>query len=319
MGKKAKIKGTGLPLLFLDRLKAIVPPGQLDAVIDSFSAEGLLSFRVNTLKAQKQSVIENLKERNIAVKEVPWLEEALILSGTNWRGLEELELIKKGHLYRQGLSSMLPVLALNPNPGEYVLDMCAAPGSKTTQMAAMMGHAGEIVALEAVSKRYYKLKSVLALLGAVNVSAKIMDARRFKHEKLFDRVLADVPCSSEGRFQTGHPKTYAYWSLRKIREMVRKQRGILLNGSRLLKPGGVMVYSTCTFAPEENEGVVDWLLRKMKGALAMDKIDIPGIQKYPAVTQWQGKNFDPQVKGCCRVLPGAEMEGFFITKFVKAI
>jgi 16S rRNA (cytosine1407-C5)-methyltransferase len=100
--------------------------------------------------------------------------------------------------------------------------------------------------------------------------------------------------------------------------MVRKQRGLLLSAARLLKPGGVMVYSTCTFAPEENEGVVDWLLRKTGGTIHLEEIELDGIPTYPALTIWNGKSFDSQVGECLRVLPDGVMEGFFVAKFRRA-
>jgi len=145
-----------------------------------------------------------------------------------------------------------------------------------------------------------------------------MDARRFRpRNSFFDKILVDAPCSSEGRFQSGNPKTLAYWSSRKIKEMMRKQRGLLLAASRLLKPGGILVYSTCTFAPEENEGVVHWLLKKTKGTLRTESIDIPGVASYPVVTQWNKKEFNGEITKCFRVLPNVHMEGFFIAKFKK--
>lgn len=153
-------------------------------------------------------------------------------------------------------------------------------------------------------------------MGAENIDLRLMDGRRFQARgQLFDRILVDAPCSSEGRFRFEDKKTFAYWSLRKIKEMVEKQRGLLLNASRLLKPGGVMVYSTCTFAPEENEGVVDWLLRKTEGRLKVDEIGFQDIPRYPAVAEWQNKVYNKQVQNCLRVLPGKQMDGFFITKF----
>lgn len=228
-------------------------------------------------------------------------------------------MIQKGFLYRQSLSSMLPAIVLDPRPGERVLDLCAAPGSKTTQMAAMMDNTGEIVAVEAIRQRSYKLRAVIEQMGVANVAIMVIDGRRFKSEQLFDKILIDAPCSSEGRFHLDHPKTFAYWSPRKIKEMARKQRGLLLTASRLLKPGGTMVYSTCTFAPEENEGVVDWLLRKTEGTLEVEAMDLKGIPHYPCLGEWQGKVFDPRVQKCLRVLPEDGMGGFFIAKFVKAI
>ena len=118
-----------------------------------------------------------------------------------------------------------------------------------------------------------------------------MDGRRFRvKEQLFDRILVDAPCSSEGRFKYDNPKSYAYWNLRKIKEMAHKQKGLLLNASRLLKPGGVLVYSTCTFAQEENEEVVDWFAKKSQSM---------------------------QFQSMQRIYPDGRMEGFFIAKWHK--
>jgi len=144
----------------------------------------------------------------------------------------------RGREYIQGLSSQLVSLILDPQPEERILDLCAAPGSKTSHMAALMNNTGEIVAVECVRSRMYKLKSVLTLLGVTNTKCILRDGRLFKSEELFDRILVDAPCSSEGRFCLKDPKTLKYWSLRKIREMRRKQRGLLHQATRLIRPGG---------------------------------------------------------------------------------
>lgn len=306
--------------VFLDRLRTIVGSERYDTVVQSFARPGVFSVRINTLKTTRPEICARLKERNIAFREIPWSSEALVLEGIPREELTRMDLINEGLLYRQSLSSMLPAVILAPQPGERVLDMCAAPGSKTTQMSAMMRNEGEIVAVEAVRGRYYKLKSVVALAGAANVALKLTDARRFRSPVLFDRILVDAPCSSEGRFKTDDPETYAYWSPRKIREMARKQRGLLLSASRLLKPGGTLVYATCTFAPEENEGVADWLLRKTGGRLSLEPVHFAGISSYPPLERWQQKIFSPSIKNCLRILPDSsgEMEGFFIARFTTA-
>jgi 16S rRNA (cytosine1407-C5)-methyltransferase len=307
-----------LPSTFLERLKEIVPDEQRAAVLEGFREKKPVSLRVNTLKTTKKDVLDVFLRENIPLQECPWTGEALILEDLEAADLERLEIIRRGEVYRQGLSSMLPVAVLDPQPGENVLDMCAAPGSKTTQIAARMNNQGKIAAIEAVRGRYYKLRAVAQLMGATNISFHLMDARRFQaRDGLFDRILVDAPCSSEGRFDLNEPKTFAYWSPRKIKEMAHKQRGLLLSACRLLKPDGILVYSTCTFAPEENEGVVDWLLRKTKGAMSVQEICPEGVASYPAVTQWNGKPFDAQVGKCFRVLPGEQMEGFFLAKLKK--
>jgi len=307
-----------LPTLFLERLKKIVPNQHYENIIESFSKPSLLSVRINTLKTDRAAVFNTLNDRGVSYQKISWMDEALIFQGADPVELGMMDLFEEGVIYRQGLSSMLPVAVLDPDPSEQVLDMCAAPGSKATQIAARMGNRGKITAIEAVRKRYYKLRSVTKLLGVTNISFHLMDARRFRpRNSLFDKILVDAPCSSEGRFQSSNPKTLAYWSPRKIKEMMRKQRGLLLAASRLLKPGGTLVYSTCTFAPEENEGAVHWLLKKTKGTLRTESIDIPEVASYPVVTQWNKKEFNVEITKCLRVLPNEHMEGFFIAKFKK--
>ncbi|MCK5180289.1 MAG: RsmB/NOP family class I SAM-dependent RNA methyltransferase [Candidatus Omnitrophica bacterium] len=296
----------------------IIPKEYYDRVVKGFFSPRALSVRINTLKTGKGELLEALKKKNIIFKEVSWIDEALVLEGVSPAELGAADLATEGLIYRQGLSSMLPVILLDPHPADDVLDMCAAPGSKATQIAARMNNQGKLVCVEAVRGRYYKLKRVAQLMGAANISFHLTDARKFRsHNQLFDKILVDAPCSSEGRFKADVPKTFAYWSPRKIKEMVRKQKGLLLAASRLLRPGGVLIYSTCTFAPEENEGVVHWLLKKTEGTLEAEKVHVPAVESYPAVTEWKGKAFNEQVKRCLRVLPGEDTEGFFIAGFKK--
>ena len=303
---------TDLPPLFLERLHTIIPLEYLPQVQKSFSLPAPVTVRINTLKTSIDKILQTLTDRGMAFTRIPWMDEALILSPGE---IDLQDLIEEGLLYRQGLSSMLPPLILNPQSGESVLDMCAAPGSKTTQMAARMQNQGHLLAIESVRQRYYKLKSVVTHMGASMVSLKLMDARRLRPpDPLFDKILLDVPCSTEGRFQTNDPKSYAFWSLRKIKEMAHKQRGLLLSASRLLKPNGMLLYSTCTFAPEENEGIIDWFLRKTSIPFEVEPTDFPDIKSYPALLEWQEKSFDPRVKNCLRVLPDGNMEGFFVAK-----
>lgn len=326
-----------LPPLFLARLEKILPFEHYETVKKTFTTERPLTVRINTLKTQEENVLEQLRREHMDVTPLPWYRQALMIKNSTARDFAEHELIKTGQLYIQSLSSMLPALVLDPRPGDAVLDLCAAPGSKTTQMAALLKNQGTITAVEPIRARYYKLRSVVEQLGAQNVHLKMMDGRRFENirkfpkkitqkfqrnknfssPKLFDKILVDAPCSSEGRFKTFHEESFAYWSPRKIKEMVRKQRGLLLNASRLLKPGGVLVYSTCTFAPEENEGVIDWLLKKTPGTIQLIPIEFPEIIRYSAISAWGKKFFHKDIQNCFRVLPAERMEGFFVAKLVK--
>lgn len=308
----------GLPARFLERLCGIIPPQYLEGCVKNFSAEKILTVRVNTLKTNRDSILKIFKEHGIDFEQVPWYREAFVLNRMTQSQLKKTELLQKGLLYMQSLSSMLPALILNPQPGEDILDMCAAPGSKATQLASLMKNQGTIFAVDNVKDRYYKLRSIISLLGAEIVEPKFADARKLRiRDRLFDRILLDAPCSSEGRFKISDKKTLAYWSPRKIKEMVHKQRGLLLSATRLLKSGGVLVYCTCTFAPEENEGVLNWLLKKTGDAIEVTPINLKTTTTYPAIIVWGQKKYHAQISRCARILPVGIMEGFFIAKLVK--
>ena len=305
-----------LPKVFLERLRSIIPEKLLPQVEHSFTSKIRAGLRVNTLKTTVDEAKEFLRTLGISWQEVPWCPYALWVPALSLKDILSSDWAVQGKLYSQGIQSQAPVFVLDPKPGETVLDLCAAPGSKTTQIASHMNNEGRLVANEPVRERFFRLKSVIDLMGA-QVEFKMVDGRRFDGRgTLFDRILVDAPCSSEGRFNVEDPKTYRYWSVRKIHEMEHKQKGLLLNASRLLKPGGVLVYSTCTFAPEENENVVNWLLRKTEGRLSLVPISITDVPSYPALPAWHGKEFDPQVAHCLRILPEGDMEGFFIAQFV---
>lgn len=260
-----------------------------------------------------------LKWRGAALGPVPWCPHAYMVRGMAREVLSHHPLADEGKIYQQAISSMIPAVILDARPGERVLDACAAPGSKTTQIAAMMRNEGQIIAVEAVKGRFFRLKSVCGLLGATAVVCKLCDARRFRPSdgELFDKVLVDAPCSSEGRFKADNPDSVLYWSLRKIREMSYKQKGILMSVSRLVRPGGILVYATCTFAPEENEEVVDWFLRKSEGFFDLEDAGVEGIPRLPCLTRW-GKNvYHEDVMKCLRVRPDQAFTGFFVAKFKK--
>jgi NOL1/NOP2/sun family putative RNA methylase len=308
-----------LPSVFTDRLTRILPPSVLDLALASFDSPDVVSFRINTLKITVPVVLERLALDGLFPRPVPWIDTAFVLDVQDRPKFVMHPLTSEGAVYIQALSSMIPAVILAPHEGEVVLDACAAPGSKTSQMAMMMNNKGRIMAIEAVKSRLYKLKSVCSLLGVTNVEMKFSDTRRVKfEEEIFDRVLVDAPCSSEGRFKSFDKKSVGYWSPHKIKEMSHKQKGILLNASRGLKAGGVLVYSTCTFAPEENEEVVDWFLRKTKMTFVLEDASIDGITCYPCLKEWNGRGYAHDVSLCTRILPREGRSGFFVAKLRRA-
>jgi 16S rRNA (cytosine1407-C5)-methyltransferase len=177
-----------------------------------------------------------------------------------------------------------------------------------------MRNQGQISAVEVVRGRYYKLCDNLRTAGASIVRTYLKDGRSVgnKTPERFDRVLIDAPCSSEARFRCDQPETWGYWSLRKIREQARKQRGLLKSGVRALKRGGLLAYCTCSFAPEENEVVIDRQLRRDDSmeVVPLDGLPIDNVQ--PGLTQWEEKPLSTDLNKAIRVLPTESMDGFFI-------
>lgn len=213
---------------------------------------------------------------------------------------------------------MIPPRVLDPQPGESVLDLAAAPGSKTTQLSAMMRNTGLVVANDVSVPRIKALTANLERSGCLNVAvSNLAGARlgRFAAGR-FDRVLVDAPCSAEGTLAKS-PEALVRWSDKSIKKLAVIQSKLLTAAYLALKPGGTLVYSTCTFAPEENEGVVSGFLRAHPEA-STEPFELPGLPLAPGLEEWHGEMYDPGVTNGRRVWPGEHrMEGFFICRIRK--
>jgi len=308
-----------LPKDFIERIEKYYGSRSV-AILNSFSKPSVTTFRINRLKTNHQDFRQYMKKNLIHVDKVPWYEDAFILKKLTQREFQEKECYKKGWVYLQNLSSMVPPLILDPQPGEKILDLCSAPGSKTTQIASMTGNEAEIIAVEKIKPRFYRLKANCELMDA-KVTLVLSDGSRAVHSynEYFDRVMVDAPCSSEGQFSTHRPKSYAYWSRRKVQEMKHKQKRLIASGWRALKPGGTFVYSTCTFSPQENEGVLFYLLRKFKDEIDVKKCTLPFKNAMQGFTTIDERVLPEEMKLTRRILPTATMEGFYIAKLVKRV
>lgn len=220
---------------------------------------------------------------------------------------------QEGCLYPLNPSSVLAARVLAPEPEEEVLDLAAAPGGKTLQMAALMENTGRIAAVEPVKARFHRMRANLARCGVVNVQFYQADGRGVgrKVPGRFDRVLLDAPCSSESRIRLDDPSTYAHWKPRKVRECARKQRALILSAFHALRPGGRLLYCTCSFAPEENELVVAHLLREAPEADVLP-IALPAAPAVAALESWEGAPLDERIGLARRILPDDVWDGFFL-------
>lgn len=311
-----------LPPKFLERLEQLVPLMRKEEVLSAFCTQRPLSIRANTLKISADELEKRLLKMGLSLERVLWNKDAFLLLNDSKKILETLmktEFYKNGYFYIQSLSSMIPPLILAPQSKEKILDIAAAPGSKTTQMAALMQNTGEIIANDISKSRIYKLKANLKHQQVTNTKVICMPGQILwkKYPEYFDRSLVDAPCSLEGRINCHDPKTYQDWSTKKIKILSQRERFLLRAAISATKPGGLIVYSTCTLAPEENEEVIDWLLQKEKDTLDLEPIDLPGLKTDPAILQWGKHIYNSKIKNTLRILPSATMEGFFIAKIRK--
>ncbi|MDA0658695.1 MAG: RsmB/NOP family class I SAM-dependent RNA methyltransferase [Planctomycetota bacterium] len=307
------------PQEFVTRLESILPVESWHACWTAFRGCGQFGARVNTLLANVDDVWERLACLDVPATAVEWLPEAFVVSSQYREQIVGSDLVTMGHVYVQNLSSMLAVRVLGAEPDEQVLDLAAAPGGKTTQLAAMMRNTGWLSAVEPIRTRFYKLQSMLRQYGVTIGHTYLTDGRTVgnKTPDRFDRVLLDAPCSGEARFRWDEPKTYQYWSLRKIREQSRKQKGLLRSALKATRPGGRILYSTCSFAPEENECVVHHLLARNSAQVRVVPVDLPINNWQPGITRWLDKELHPDVVHARRILPTDSMDAFFLCLLEK--
>lgn len=305
-----------LPQEFILKLKKLYPK-EYARIGETFLKKKTPAFRVNYLKTGLINLRKELVNQKVKSQELTYPKGAFLLKYPV-RSLQKTVIYEQGRIYVQNLSSMIPVLALDPQDGEKILDLCAAPGAKTTQIASLAPKS-EITAIEKIRTRYYKLLANLEKQGAGNVKVLLLDSIwvRKKFPEYFDKILADVPCSAEGRFLVSDPKTFKYWKQRKVKEMMHKQKKLLHAAWLALSVGGTLVYSTCTLSPEENEGIVNWLLDKFKGGIEMSPIRIPLKNSREGFIRFDGKRFSESLRLSRRIIPDGTMEGFFVAKIKK--
>lgn len=308
-----------LPPEFIHRLKKIYP-FRYQKIIDTFTAKKKSSFRINYLKTDLRNLRRLLLHQHIRFRELNFPKGSFLLN-MPLRQFQNSDIYNQGLVYVQNASSMIPPIVLDPQGKEKILDLCAAPGAKTTQLISLTaGVDVEVVAVEKIRNRYYKLLANLENQGAKDkVEVLLLDGIwvRKKFPEYFDKILVDAPCSAEGRFHLQNPRSYKYWKNKKIKEMVSKQKKLMHAAFFALKEAGELVYSTCTFSPEENEGIIDWFLNKFRERVELLPIQIPLSNVCDGLLRWRDKKYDPSLKLTKRIIPNDFMEGFFIAKLRK--
>ena len=280
------------------------------------------SIRCNNLKMKPEELLKRLKGYGWNVQQ-PFEEFPEIMVVESGPGPGDLGKTKEhllGYYYVQEISSMLPMMALKPESGDFVLDLCASPGSKTTQAAAMMENKGTIIANEISMGRIGILNSNLERCGVMNsiVTRKegvsLCERLLKKSQIRFDKILVDAPCSGEGTLRKS-PKTFLMWNENMIRKIAGTQKKLAAAALRLLKVGGVMIYSTCTLAPEEDEMIVNYLIKNFD--IEIEALRLP-LKFRSGICEWEGKELSSEVKKCLRLYPqDNNTDGFFVAKIRK--
>ena len=279
---------------------------ETDSIIDGFLKQRHITFRVNTLKTTTNEIEEVLNKENIEFYKTDVYENAYILKENNLNKIEDLQIYKEGKIYLQSLSSMLPPLLLNPTENIDILDMCAAPGGKTTELAVLTNNKARITACEMNKIRLERLKYNIEKQGATSVYTMSVDARNLDNFFSFDSILLDAPCSGSGTINANDEKLTKYFRQDLIQKSIKTQKALINKAINILKPGGEMIYSTCSILQCENEEIVNVALKTGKVELVPINNEIKNLPLLPT-----------KINGTLCIKPNELFEGFFVAKLRK--
>lgn len=278
-------------------------------ILSGYNIQRKVTIRVNTIKTGIDTIKNKLKQASIEFKTVTWYKDALILNNVTEKDIRTLEMYEKGEIYLQSLSSMLPPIILEPKENMDILDMCAAPGGKTTQLAALSENKAHITACEMNHIRLERLKYNIEKQGASCIYVMQKDARIIDDFFSFDSVLLDAPCSGSGTLNANDSKLEKTFTMNLINKCKNTQLQLLKKAIKVLKPGKEMLYSTCSILSCENEEIINNILRTEKVEIV--PIAFNGIEDLPLLPT--------TITGTLCVCPNELYEGFFIAKIRKLI
>ena len=276
-------------------------------IIEGYSKKRKVTLRVNTLKSNLEKIEKELINEGIEYERVSWSEETLIINNVREKEIQNLEIYEKGEIYLQSLSSMLPPLILEPEEESDILDMAAAPGGKTTQIAALVNNKASITACEMNRIRAERLKYNIEKQGASCVYVMVTDARKIDNFFSFDKILLDAPCSGSGTLEINNQDLENTFTEKLIKKSTSSQLALLKKAINILKPGKEMVYSTCSILKEENEEIVGKVLSSVNAEIV--PIEFNGMKDLPLLPT--------SLEGTLCVQPNELYEGFFIAKIRK--
>lgn len=275
-------------------------------IIEGYSKPRKVTLRVNTIKSTIEKVKEVLKNANISYTEVNWNKDALIIENVREEEIRKLDIYENGEIYLQSLSSMIPAMVLEPKEKENILDMTAAPGGKTTQMAAISNNNAMITACEKNKIRADRLKYNIEKQGVTCAYVMVTDSRNLDDMFSFDKILLDAPCSGSGTLYITDD-VWKTFNEELINRCVKVQEELLNKALKILKKGGTLVYSTCSILSKENEEILNKVLKKFKAEIV--PIDKSLLQEVPLLPT--------KIEGTICVLPNELYEGFFVVKIRK--
>ena len=279
---------------------------EYESIVSGYNSYRPLTIRINNLKTTKEKILYILKENNINYDEVSWYENALILHDITEETIREFDIYKEGHIYLQSLSSQLPPLFLEPNENDQILDMTAAPGGKTTEIAALTNNKAMITATEKNKQRIERLKYNLEKQGANRVTAIQKDARYLDDFFIFDKILLDAPCSGSGTLTSD---TISSFSEELVTRIAKVQEELLDKALKHLKKDGYIIYSTCSILKQENEEMLNRFINDKK--IEIIPLDLSNYKELPLL--------HTDIPGTLCVCPNELYEGFFIAKIRKVI
>ncbi len=290
-----------IPLFFIEKIEKQYGKETAKKIEERLLEEKPVTLRVNTIKSSLEKVKNELEKNNIEYEFVEWNKDALIIKNVREDEIRKLGIYENGEIYLQSLSSMIPAVVLEPKEKENILDMTAAPGGKTTQIAAIAENKVFITACEKNKIRYDRLKYNVEKQGVKNINIMQEDSRKLSDYFSFDKILLDAPCSGSGTENVFTPNFSEYL----IQKSSKVQEELLTKALTILKPAGEMVYSTCSILKEENEEIVKKVLKKFKAQII--PINVP--QNIPVLPT--------TIDGALCVCPTKYYEGFFVVKILK--
>lgn len=276
---------------------------QVNEILKSYKENKVVSLRINTIKTTTEEIIKYLEEQNITYETITWSDTALVITNKTEKELQELDIYKEGEIYLQSLSSQLPPIFLNPKENEMILDMTAAPGGKTTEIAALSNNKAMITAIEKNKIRSERLQYNIDKQGAKKVTVLNTDARNLNEYFMFDKILLDAPCSGSGTITNNN---FDSFNEDLVNRSIKFQTTLINEAIKHLKVGGELIYSTCSILSCENDEIIKSILNSN---LELIPLDLTNYQDIPKLST--------KLEGTLCVCPSKYYEGFYVAKIRK--